>query len=149
MSLALLQTLFEPGDALALAGGASPGQSLLFLEAFNDEVVPNHAAESLAAAWGASQVQLAGSPETRIVPLPAVPAPYEGAALRALVQLSPATHGFFAYQDGQRTVEDGGPPFVKLAAPWAVDNPIERAHALALDFMVSARQGTATVGASP
>jgi dienelactone hydrolase len=149
MSLALLQTLFEPGDGLALAGEAPPDKSVLFLEAFNDEVVPNHAAESLAAAWGASQVSLAGSPPARIVPLPEVSAPYEGAALRALVQLTPATHGFYTYQDGERTVADGGPPFVAVNPPLAVDNPIERSHALALDFMISARQGTPIVRESP
>src|SRR5262249_55450450 len=51
MSLNLLQTILEPGDPLALApaAAAASGKSVLFLEAFNDEVVSNHATEALAA----------------------------------------------------------------------------------------------------
>jgi hypothetical protein len=141
MSIALLQTLVEPGDGLALINRAGSGKDVLFLEAFNDEVVPNHAAESLGAAWGASQVTLAGAPPARVVALPPAPPPYLAAPLAGLVQLDPATHGFYTLQSDTRTVEDGGPPFVKLAAPLTVDNPIERAHALALDFMDSVRRG--------
>ena len=117
LSLALLQTLLEPGDGLALAGQASPGKSVLFLEAFNDEVVPNHATESLAAAWGATQVMVAGSVPTRVVSLPQVAPPYQGTPLRALVQLAPACHSLYTIQADSRTVEDGGPPFVQQTPP--------------------------------
>jgi hypothetical protein len=146
MSLNLIQTVLEPGDGLALVGAAAPGKSLLFLEAFNDEVVPNHATESLAAAWGASQVTLPGSPATRVVPLPAVWPPFAGSPLRALIQLNPACHTTFTLQQDSRSYQDGAPPFVKLATPLLVDNPIETAHRLALDFMDSFRLGAPTVG---
>jgi hypothetical protein len=146
MSLNLIQTVLEPGDGLALAGAAAPGKSLLFLEMFNDEVVPNHATEALAAAWGASQVSLADSPATRVVPLPAVWPPFVGSPLRALVQLNPACHTTFTLQQDTRSYEDGSPPFVQLATPLLVDNPIATAHRLALDFMDSFRLGAPSVG---
>jgi hypothetical protein len=146
MSLNLLQTVLEPGDGLALATAAAPGKSLLFLESFNDEVVPNHATEALAAAWGASQVSLPGSPATRVVSLPAVWPPFLGSPLRALVQLNPACHTTFTLQQDTRTYADGSPPFVKLATPLVVANPIERAHRLALDFMDSFELGAPGVG---
>ena len=149
MSLALAQTLLEPGDGLALAGQATPDKSVLFLEAFNDEVVPNHATESLAAAWGLTQVMVSGSPPTRVVPLPQVPAPYQGAPLRALVQLAPACHSMFTTQTDVRAFQDGGPPFVKRTVPLVVDNPLERAHALALGFLDSFRQGAPAVVDGP
>lgn len=146
MSLNLIQTVLEPGDGLALAGAAAPGKSLLLLEAFNDEVVPNHATEALAAAWGASQVLVPGSPATRVVPLPEVWPPFIGSPLRALVQLNPASHTTFTLQQDTRSYEDGSPPFVMLATPKVVDNPIATAHRLALDFMDSVRIGAPSVG---
>jgi len=146
MSLNLIQTVLEPGDGLALAGAAAPGKSLLFLESFNDEVVPNHATEALAAAWGASQVSLAGSPATRVVSLPSVWPPFVGSPLRALVQLNPACHTTYTLQQDSRLYEDGSPPFVKRATPTVVDNPIETEHRLALDFMDSVRLGAPSVG---
>jgi hypothetical protein len=149
LSLALLQTVLESGDGLALAGQSPPDKSVLFLEAFNDEVVPNHATESLAAAWRASQLTLADSPPTRVVSLPQVAPPVERTPLRALVQLAPACHSFFTTQTDSRTVEDGGPPFVPRATPLPVDNPIERAHALALDFMDGFRKGMPRVSDGP
>ena len=146
MSLNLIQTVLEPGDGLALAGAAAPGKSVLFLESYNDEVVPNHATEALATAWGASQVSLPGSPATRVVSLPAVWPPFVRSPLRALVQLNPACHTTFTLQQDSRLYEDGSPPFVRLATPLMVDNPIEAAHRLALDFMDSFRSGAPSVG---
>jgi hypothetical protein len=146
MSLNLIQTVIEPGDGLALAGSAPPGTSVFFLEAFNDEVVPNHATEALAAAWGASQVTLAGSPPTRVVALPDAPPPFAANPLRALVQLDPACHTTFTDQQDTRAYEDGSPPFVMRSPPLVVDNPIQTAHQLALDFMDSFRHGAPTVG---
>jgi hypothetical protein len=146
MSLNLIQTVLEPGDGLALAGAAAPGKSLLLLEAFNDEVVPNHATEALAVAWGASQVTLPGSPATRVVALPAFWPPFAGSPLRALVQLAPACHTTYTLQQDSRSYADRSPPFVKLPTPVVVDNPIATAHRLALDFMDSFRMGAPTVG---
>jgi hypothetical protein len=146
MSLNLIQTLIEPGDGLALAGGAAPGKSLFLLEAYNDEVVANHATESLAAAWSARQVSLSGSPPTRVVPLARAAPPYAGNPLRALVQLAPACHTTFTIQEDTRGYADGSPPFVALPAPMTVDNPIETVHRLALDFMDAYRRGAPSVG---
>ena len=146
MSLNLIQTVLEPGDGLALSAAAAPGKNLFFLESFNDEVVPNHATEALAAAWGASQVSLPGSPATRVVPLPSFWPPFVETPLRALVQLNPACHTTFTLQQDTRAYEDGSPPFVQRPTPLVVDNPIETAHRLALDFMDSFRAGTPTVG---
>jgi hypothetical protein len=147
MSLNLIQTLIEPGDGLALAGATAPSKCLLLIEAFNDEVVANHSTESLAAAWGASQVTLAGSPPTRVVALPAAPPPFAADPLRALVQLAPACHTTYTLQSDTRSYADGAPPFVSLASPLTVDNPIETAHAVALDFMDSVRRGAPSVAA--
>jgi hypothetical protein len=146
MSLNLIQTLIEPGDGLALAGAAAPGKSVFLLEAFNDEVVANHSTESLAAAWSARQVSLTGSPPTRVVPLPVAAPPYAANPLRALVQLAPAGHTTFTNQEETRSYADGSPPFVPLPAPMTVDNPIETAHRLALDFMDAYRRGAPSVG---
>jgi hypothetical protein len=146
MSLNLIETVLEPGDGLALVGAAAPGKSVLFLESYNDEVVPNHATEALAAAWGASQVSVPGSPATRVVSLPAVWPPFLGSPLRALVQLNPACHTTYTLQQDSRIYADGSPPFVRRATPLMVDNPIETAHRLALDFMDSFRLGAPSVG---
>ena len=146
LSLNLIQTLIEPGDGLALAGAAAPGKSLFLLEAFNDEVVANHSTEALAAAWSAQQVSLTGSPPTRVVPLPGAAPPFAENPLRALVQLAPACHTTFTLQEDARGYADGSPPFVALPAPMPVDNPIETAHRLALDFMDSYRRGAPSVG---
>jgi hypothetical protein len=146
MSLALIQTLIEPGDGLALAGAAAPGKSLFLLESFNDEVVANHSTESLAAAWSARQVTLSNSPQTRVVPLPSAAPPYAANPLRALVQLAPACHSTFTTQEDTRSYADGSPPFVRLPVSMPVDNPIETAHRLALDFMDAYRRGAPSVG---
>ena len=130
LSLNLIQTVLEPGDGLALAGAA----------------VPNQATEALAVAWGASQVSLPGSPATRVVPLPSFWPPFVRSPLRALVQLNPACHTTFTVQQDSRLYQDGSPPFVKLAKPLVVDNPIETEHRLALDFMDSFRLGAPSVG---
>jgi dienelactone hydrolase len=144
MSLNLMQTLFESGDGLPLAQAATSEKKILFLEAFNDEVVANHSTEALANAWGVTQVVLSsGSPPTRVVMLPKTNAP--AMLSRALVQLDPACHGMFTRQKDQRKYQDGFPPFMKRDQPLPVDNPIARAHALALDFIDSVRAGTPTV----
>jgi hypothetical protein len=144
MSLNLMQTLFESGDGLPLSPVASAEKKILFLEAFNDEVVANHSTEALASAWGATQVLLSsGSPPTRVVTLPKTNAP--AMLSRALVQLDPACHGMYTRQRDQRKYEDGFPPFMKRDQPLAVDNPIVRAHSLALDFIDSYRAGAPTI----
>jgi hypothetical protein len=148
MSLNLIQTVLERGDALALARGAPADTSVLFLEMYNDEVVSNHATEALAAAWGATQVRAQG-PATRVVPLPQAAPPLTAATLRALVTLDPAGHTTYTAQTEKRNFQDGFPPFVKLPTPVDVTNPIERAHRLALDFMDGFRAGSPVVSDAP
>jgi hypothetical protein len=149
MSLNLMQTLLDSGDGLSLAQGMTTmGKSVLFLEAYNDEVVANHSTEALARHWGAKQVMLpSGSPPTRVLKLDQVNAPAQLSS--ALVQLDPACHSMYTSQGEQRKYQDGFPPFMKLAAPMDVDNPIERAHALALGWIDSYRAGTPVVPLVP
>ena len=148
MSLNVLETVIEPGDGLALSGAASAqGKDVLFLEAHADETVANASTESLAAAWGATQVTLAkNTVPTGIVMLPSANAPYLAAApMRALVQLEPAEHDMIDVQDGKRTYKQATAPFVKLAQPVTFLNPIELAHALAVGFADGERAGKPVV----
>jgi hypothetical protein len=80
------------------------------------------------------------------VPLPVVWPPFAESQLRALVLLNPACHTTYTLQQDTRAYQDGSPPFVQLATPLLVDNPIETAHRLALDFMDSFRTGAPSVG---
>jgi hypothetical protein len=146
MSLNLLQTVIEPGDGLALATEADAQKSVLFLEAFSDETVPNSSTEALAAAWGVTQVMLSKlSVPTKVATFPQTAAPYTATPTRALVQLDPAAHPMITVQDGHRDYMIGFPPFVKLATPQTFPNPIEQVHALAVGFADSYRTATPTV----
>jgi hypothetical protein len=150
LALAILQTVIEPGDALALAGSANPAKNVLLLEAFSDEVVPNPSTEALARAWGASQVTLAmRSRPVQTVMLPMAAAPFTASPLHALVELDPATHGMFTAQRGERDYVPGFPPFVRQNPPTPVDNPIEIAHALAIGFIDGYRQSGAPTVVDP
>ena len=69
-SLSLIQGAIEPGDPIAFAPRVAP-RSVLLLQAYSDEVIPNQAGELLAAAMGASQTEVAGHTKPlRYVPLP-------------------------------------------------------------------------------
>ncbi len=147
MVLHILQTIIEPGDGLALAGLADAGKHYLAISARDDETVPNQANESLAAAWGATQVRLSQKTiATRRFMFPSAQAPYSPpGALRAIVQLEPATHPMITSQDGQRKYQPDFPPFRKLPSPIPIDNPIEIVHGLAVGLAESYRNGTPTV----
>jgi len=148
MVLHVLQTVIEPGDGLALSQFADPAKHFLLISARSDETVPNTANEALAASWHASQVMFAQKTlATRYATFPMVSAPYSAPSggLRAIVQLEPATHPMITVQDGTRRYRPDFPPFIKLAAPEPVDNPIELVHALATGLAESFRAGTPSV----
>ena len=153
MSLNVLETVLEPGDGLALASamGAS-GKDVLFVEAFSDETVANSSTESLAQAWGVTQVMLDKmSVPTKVVMLPQANAPYSPASgpLHALVQLDPAAHPMITVQDGSRAFAPGFPPFMKLPQPQKFENPTELVHALAVGFADGERMGKPVVIQAP
>lgn len=143
-SLSLLQAAFAPGDPLGFAPKlATQQKSLLLLQARSDELIPNQATELLAVAARATSVSLPSRSEPpRFAVLPIANAPYEaGPSTRAVVQLSRATHTMFTGFVGDQRYEPDFPPFVPLAAPVRIDNPIELAHELALGFTASLRSG--------
>ncbi|HUS65866.1 MAG TPA: hypothetical protein VMZ28_15045, partial [Kofleriaceae bacterium] len=143
MSLGLVQTVVEPGDGLALAPAGDPGKHVLFIEAYSDETVPNHATEALARAWNVVQVTLSKkSRPTRVVDFMKVAAPYtvtSGGGVRALVQLDPAAHPMITQQEGEQGYLPDFPPFVKRTPPIPVINPTEEVHALAVKWAESFR----------
>jgi hypothetical protein len=147
MSLNVIETAIEKGDGLALSGGRDPSKHVLFLEAFSDETVPNSSTEALANGWQVTQVMTTQkSHPTQVVTFPMTAAPYTAQAVHALVELDPATHPMITIQESQRNYEVGFPPFMKLAQPVPIDNPIELVHALAVGFAQSYRMtGTPTV----
>jgi hypothetical protein len=146
MSLNFLQEVIEPGDGLALAATADATKSVLFLNDWADELVPNQSNQALARAWGATSVSLAQrSRALDYVTLPTATAPLSASPLRAIVQFDPAVHQQFTYQAGQRKFAAPFPPFNRLGTPVDVDNPIEIAHTLALDFFDGVRAGAPVV----
>lgn len=150
MSLNVLQQVLDPGDGLALAASASSSKSVLFLNAYADETVPNQSNQSLARGWGASEVTLSqGSHPLTFVDLPKAQAPYAVTPLRAIVQLDPAGHGMFTGQTGAHTFVPPFPPFVRLATPQQITMPIVQAHALALAFIDGFRMGAPVVSDVP
>jgi hypothetical protein len=151
MSLNILQQAIEPGDGLALSSVIDPSKNVLILEAFNDETVPNQANEALASAMGARQVTLsAGSQPLSYIKLTAAAAPLSSASgLRAVVQMAEASHVMFTQQTGRHNYAPSFPPFSKLPQPVQFDNPIERVHQLALDFVDGVGAGAPVVNDVP
>jgi hypothetical protein len=143
-SLSLLQAAFAPGDPLSFAPKlAAQGKSMLLLEARSDELIPNQAAELFASAAHATSVSLpSGSEPPRFAVLETAAAPYEHApGTIAVVQLAPALPVMLTAFAGERRYQPDFPPFVPLASPERVDDPIELAHDLALGFASSLRAG--------
>ena len=146
MSLNFVQQVIDPGDPLALAATAAKTKSVLFLFAYADEIVPNESNETLAGAWGATQVPLAtGSHAASYVKLPTAPAPYAATPLRAMVMLDPSSHEQITRQQGEHDYAPPFPPFNKLTTPMLFDNPIETTHALAVGFIDGVRAGMPSV----
>jgi hypothetical protein len=130
-SLSLIQGAIEPGDPIAFAPRVAP-RTVLLLQAFSDEVIPNQAGELLAAAMGASQVEVAGHTQPlRYVPLPKSSSPTKGVTV---MNVDPATHVMYTRFSDKRSYEIGFPPALPLSPPQVVDEPIEWLHATALGF---------------
>lgn len=141
-SLALLQAAIMPGDPLAFAPLLEARQKrLLLLQARADEAIPNESGELLATATGATFVELPErSAPPRFSALPAVRAPW-AVSTPAFVQLSPALHTMFTSFEDVRRTDPETVPLVRLPAPQRVDNPIELAHRVALQFASTYRAG--------
>lgn len=143
-SLSLLDAVISPGDPLSFAPLlAERKRNVLVLQARSDELIPNQATELLASAMGATSVSLPSRSEPlRFVTLPSAPAPFQAPeSTLAVVQIAPALHTMFTTFDGLRRYEPDFPPFVGLASPERIDNPIELAHELAIRFAESLREG--------
>lgn len=142
-SLSLMQAAIEPGDPIAFAPRVAP-RSVLVLQAFSDEVIPNQAGELLLSAMGASQVRIPGytrplrftSPKTASLPATGV----------LVMNIDPATHVMYTRFSDKRLYEPNFPPATPLPSPQMIDEPIEWLHATALAFAESYRMtGTPSV----
>ena len=146
MSLNVVQAVIDPGDGTALAALADPGKSVLFPFAYHDETVPNQSNQSLARAFGATEVALtAGSHPLEQATFPQAHAPYSATPLRAAIQLDPASHGMFTGQGGRHTYVPPFPPFMMLPQPVPFDNPIVQLHAIAVGFIDGFKSGAPIV----
>ncbi len=144
-SLSLVQAAIAGGDPLSFAPLLPERKKhMLLLTARSDELIPNESSELLAIAAGATAVTLPERSEPpRYAPLAVTSAPYSGrdAPTIAMVQLTSALHVMFTAFEGERRYEPDFPPFIALPAPQKVDNPIELAHDLTIEFARSFRTG--------
>jgi hypothetical protein len=131
--LEVVRTLLDRGNALAHASAARRADvNMLLLLARDDEVVGNRSTEALAYALGAETT--AGDP--RYIPDLTAASPRDGRlaanfpvdeprVIRVLVQLHPATHSTLSNARGQHEYEHPiEVPFVRLAEPAPIENPI-------------------------
>lgn len=153
-SLAILEEAIEPGDPVAYAAeiGAA-GKSLLMLQAFSDETIPNQSGELIAKAAGATAVSVPGrTKELRYVTLPSAPAPLKASApapVVAVLDVDPATHIMYTRFGDARNFVPGFPPAAKEPAPVPVDEPIEWLHQTATAFADSVRARAPEVAPPP
>ncbi|MGH7281506.1 MAG: hypothetical protein ACRELY_08295, partial [Polyangiaceae bacterium] len=148
-SLGLMQAVIEPGDPVAFAPliarrPARFAKSLVLLQAFSDELIPNQAGEFLAAQAGATTLTIPNhtQPVRYVTTLPTAAAPLSGnlnGVTVAHVNVDPATHLMFTRFHDQRIYQPGFPPLTPLPAPQDIDEPIEWLHALAIAFADSER----------
>ena len=148
-SLALMQAVIEPGDPVAFAPlvarrPARFAKSLVLLQAFSDELIPNQSGEFLAAQAGATTITIPNhtQPVRYVTTLPTSGAPLSGnlnGATVGHVNVDPATHLMFTRFHDQRIYQPGFPPLTPLATPLDIDEPIEWLHALAIAFANDAR----------
>ncbi len=142
-SVSLMQAILEPGEPAAFAPhlaqtSSGNAKSVLFLQAYSDELIPNQGGELLAAIAGATEVTISGfTRPLRFASLPAAGAPFTplpGAPVRAVVQIERATHTMFTTFEGDAAYAQGFPPAQRLDVPVRFDEPIEKVHAMAIDF---------------
>lgn len=148
--VALYQTLLDRGDSMSFAPVlASQPKHVLFQMAFDDETVPNQATEALARS--ASAVIVGGSPrysDLEMVTGPVVSNLVLGSmrVTRGLSVFDPATHGLLSQRSAQATVVHPPlPPFMPLAHPTPVMNPVDGAIAQMVHFFVTFRGGAAEI----
>ncbi len=155
-AVSLMQAILEPGEPAAFAPHiarfpSGKPKSVLFLQAFSDELIPNQGGELLASIAGATQVTVPGfSRALRFAELPSAAAPYAGppgAPTVAVVQVERATHTMFTTFEGDAQYTQGFPPATKLGTPVRVKEPIEEIHAMALAFARSYAAGAPEVRA--
>ncbi len=148
-SLSLMQAAIEPGDPIAFAEHVArtprgAARSVMLLQAFSDEVIPNQAGELLGSAMGASQVTIPGRTRPlRYVTVPTLTPPVTGNmgdATVAILNVDPATHVMFTRFVDTKKYELGFPPAISLAKPQPIDEPIEWLHAITLAFAESHRK---------
>jgi dienelactone hydrolase len=149
--IALYQTLMDRGDSMSFTPRlARTDTDVLFQMAVDDETVPNLATESLAHASGATIVAFdARFTSLERVSLP-VGATYDvgggSRVVRTMTTFAPASHGLLVSRNGSASVEHPPvPPFVELAAPTPISNPITAAQSQVVRFFDSWRAGTPEV----
>lgn len=149
--IALYQTLLDRGDSMTFAPRlARMDTDVLFQMAIDDETVPNIATEALAHAAGSTIVNADArfTDMTRVM-LP-VGATYDigggTRVVRTMTTFTPASHGLIISRGGRAAVEHpASPPFVPLATPTPIDNPIVDAQGQIVRFFDSWRAGTPEV----
>lgn len=149
-SLSLLQAAIEPTDPIAFAPliakrPARFPKSLLLLQAFSDELIPNHAGELLAHQAGATTLVAPGRTRAPryVTALPTAPPPLANnlsGATVAHLNVDPSTHIMFTRFTDQRTYEPSFPPAIPLASPQPIDQPIEWLHRVATSFADEVRK---------
>ena len=145
LSLALLQGVLEPGDPVAYAQRVrEQGKSVLLLQAYSDEILPNQAGELLAKLLGAHAVNAGKySKPLRYTTLPTATATLKGnvnSATIGIVNVDPGTHGMFSGFSGKRLFELSFPPAKRRATAQPIDNPTEWLRRTAIRFIESYRK---------
>jgi len=149
--IALYQTLLDRGDSMTFAPRlARMDTDVLFQMATDDETVPNLATESLARAAGATiaNADARYTSMTRVM-LP-VGATYDigggTRVVRTMTTFAPSSHGLILSRGGEARVEHpASPPFVELASPRPIANPIVDAQGQIVRFFDSWRAGAPEV----
>ena len=148
--VALYQTLLDRGDSMSF-GPILAGQTkhVLFQMAFDDETVPNQATEALARAAGAtivgrmprySDLEMGTSPLASNLVLGST------RVTRGLTVFDPATHGLLSSRMSEaNVVHPPLPPFMELATPTPVANPVDAAITQMVHFFVTSRSGAAEI----
>jgi hypothetical protein len=137
---------------------ASVPRHVLLTTDYLDESVPNESQVALARAIGASPVTLhdGGSPDLSLWPdgtavMPPLVGNAPGGVTAGFVQFQSATHGMMYFREASRRYDLSQPfPYPLLPTPVPIDNPIDRVHAIVVDFLDQYAKGlTPTVRDPP
>ena len=151
--IAIYQTLLDRGDSMALAPVLAQRQVHVLLQmARDDETVPNVSTEGLARAIGGPM--LGGAPRYTDLEESTEATLSRNYALgamqltRGMTVFEPATHGLLSRRMSSATVEHPPtPPFVTLATPRTVENPVDDAVQQATRFFETWRAGAPEITA--